>query len=157
MAETKIEPVVTNDIRWMIAIAEEANLSPWSFRDYYEENARYDAFLRKAVSSDGEFLGFIVARYVPSNTNVTATDAEIYNIGVESKYRRRGTGSELLNALIRDAVLRRIEKIWLDVRRGNETAISFYQRHSFVQAGIRKNFYSNARDDGVVMMLDLVG
>jgi ribosomal-protein-alanine N-acetyltransferase len=39
----------------------------------------------------------------------------------------------------------------LEVRQSNATAISLYEKHGFINDGIRKNYYSQPTEDGLIM------
>ena len=39
----------------------------------------------------------------------------------------------------------------LEVRASNEAAIALYVKHGFVQAGVRKNYYQDPKEDALIM------
>ena len=45
-----------------------------------------------------------------------------------------------------------VTRLFLEVRASNEPAIHLYQNMGFVQTGIRKNYYEEPREDGIMMM-----
>ena len=47
------------------------------------------------------------------------------------------------------------EKIYLEVRSGNQRARAFYLKNGFTELGIRKNYYKNPTEDAILMSLDL--
>lgn len=44
-----------------------------------------------------------------------------------------------------------VNRIDLEVRASNSVAISFYKRHGFEDVGIRKNYYTNPKEDALLM------
>lgn len=84
-----------------------------------------------------------------------AGEAYISNIAVSSKYRRKGVASALLDAAQKAAISRNCEFISLEVRKSNEEAISLYKKRGYTQRGERKSFYSNPKEDAIIMTLDL--
>lgn len=137
-----------------LAIAAELGLSPWTLDDYREELVRRDSEMSAAVVGS-KLAGFIVGRRVPSAGDGGEWDAEIYNIGVSREFQHAGIGSRLMAGFIegcRDAAVR---EIWLDVRGSNALAIRFYKKFGFKDVMIRRGFYRDPRDDGVVMRLEL--
>lgn len=52
-------------------------------------------------------------------------------LAVDEPYRRSGLGGKLLNFFIKQAVLRGVSRITLEVRMSNIGAINFYQKHGF--------------------------
>ncbi len=80
-----------------------------------------------------------------------ADEAHIVTLAVRQDHRRRGLGELLLIAGIETAVARGQEMITLEVRRSNEAAISLYAKYGFVQAGIRRGYYTDNHEDAVIM------
>ncbi|MBR4123418.1 MAG: ribosomal protein S18-alanine N-acetyltransferase [Clostridia bacterium] len=75
----------------------------------------------------------------------------ITNIAVLPEYRNKGVGTALLNrvfSLARDLAL---EFVSLEVRESNKNAASLYEKLGFKQEGLRKNFYTNPKEDALIM------
>lgn len=75
----------------------------------------------------------------------------ITNIAVLPQYRNKGVGTALLNrvfSLARDLALSFIS---LEVRESNQGAISLYKKLGFKQEGKRKSFYTNPKEDALIM------
>lgn len=101
-----------------------------------------------AVSFTGETAGAINSYIIEEGTVSLALFA------VDRRYRGRGAGSALLDALVfacRGAGMRRIQ---LEARVENASAIAFYSRRGFVRSCDLPGLYSNG-GDGVRMVLDL--
>lgn len=79
-------------------------------------------------------------------------EAEITNVAVDETARCRGIGEMLLRAIKREAELRSIAKIVLEVRVSNDTAIRLYERNDFSRCGVRKNFYEAPVEDAYIMI-----
>jgi len=60
-----------------------------------------------------------------------------------------------LSRLIEDALEREKAIITLEVRASNTAAQEFYRRFFFRAIGIRKGYYSDNREDALLMALDL--
>ena len=71
---------------------------------------------------------------------------EIDYIVVDSKYRRQGIASKLLEYLIN----MNPENITLEVRENNNSAINLYKKYGFEIVSKRKNYYGNI--DGLLMI-----
>lgn len=140
------------DIETVFGLADELGLSRWSRQDYTAELARTDSHLRVAVSQ-GRIAGFIVGRFVPGNDDDNSVDAEIYNIGVRVPEHRSGIGKLLLSDFLENCRSKKVKFVWLEVRKMNKKAISFYEKAGFTQFGERPGFYSDPADDGIVMRL----
>lgn len=95
-------------------------------------------------------LGYRIAWFLES-------EVHLVNIAVDRPFQGLGIGTVLLTDLISEAIRERAELITLEVRAANARAQAFYGRHGFRQVGIRKGYYSDNREDAVLMTLDLPG
>lgn len=75
----------------------------------------------------------------------------IGNVGVRREFRRRGAADRLLEALDRCAAELGLSFLTLEVRAGNAPAISLYEKHGYVRVGLRPAYYSNPKEDAVLM------
>jgi len=82
---------------------------------------------------------------------VMVGEAHIVTLAVREDHRRRGLGELLLIAAIEVAAAHRQEAMTLEVRRSNEAAISLYEKYGFIRAGIRRRYYTDTREDAVIM------
>ena len=80
-----------------------------------------------------------------------ADQAHIVSVGVADGCRRRGIGELLLIAAVEHATSREIETITLEVRKSNAAARALYAKYGFIEQGIRKAYYSDNREDAVIM------
>ena len=78
-------------------------------------------------------------------------EAHITNIAVQEKYRRQGVGELLLISFIDLATKLKARIITLEVRASNTTAQSLYYKYGFTQTGLRRGYYTDNREDGVLM------
>ena len=74
----------------------------------------------------------------------------IDNIAVFPSFRKMGVGDAIVKALCKKAE-ELGEFISLEVRASNTNAISLYEKNGFIKAGVRKNFYSDPREDGLIL------
>ncbi|MES1919368.1 N-alpha-acetyltransferase 50 [Bonamia ostreae] len=75
---------------------------------------------------DAELIGTATARVENGRIGYIAT------IGVNSKYRKRGIGQNLLKILEEDLVLvHKVEKIYLHVHIENDGALYFYKKRGY--------------------------
>lgn len=70
-------------------------------------------------------------------------DSEILRIGTCLDYQQQGIASQLLTGMAQICQVAGAERVLLEVREDNYTAIAFYQRHGFEQIAVRKNYYDN--------------
>jgi ribosomal-protein-alanine N-acetyltransferase len=82
-----------------------------------------------------------------------AGEAHITNIAVWEKHRRQGIGELLLIAIIDLATELDARFITLEVRASNTAAQSLYSKYGFTRVGVRRGYYTDNREDGVLMSL----
>jgi [ribosomal protein S18]-alanine N-acetyltransferase len=124
--------------------------TPWSRSMFAGELAKPSSICLGAYDADTEELvGYlIISRYV---------DAwHIMNVAVDPEHRGRGVATMLLERLFEltaDDVRRGYT---LEVRVSNATAIRLYERLGFRARGIRRGYYTDNREDALIMWKDPV-
>ncbi|NLL89580.1 MAG: ribosomal protein S18-alanine N-acetyltransferase [Dehalococcoidales bacterium] len=81
-------------------------------------------------------------------------EAHVVNIAVSHNFRGQGIGELLLIALIELALNVHCNMITLEVRVSNTTAQKLYGKYGFTVRGIRTGYYTDNREDGVIMTVD---
>jgi [ribosomal protein S18]-alanine N-acetyltransferase len=150
MQAFSVEEITASDIGELLEIADECGLGPWSRQNFADELARDDSILLLSRIESGKVIGFLVGRVIAGSA-----EGEINNIAVTPEFRRRGLGKLLLDEFLKRCIRGGVDKIWLEVRSLNASAIAFYKRYGFQRRSTRKNFYSNPVDDALVMELDI--
>ena len=69
---------------------------------------------------------------------------------VEEAARRHGVGDALLDVFCRFGQAH-LSFLTLEVRASNAPAIALYRKHGFQEAGRRKNYYQQPREDAIIM------
>jgi ribosomal-protein-alanine N-acetyltransferase len=126
--------------------------TPWSRSMFAGELAKPSSISLGAVDADedGALVGYlIISRYV---------DAwHVMNIAVAPPYRRQGVASLLLAELFRVTEGDGRRGYTLEVRVSNAAAIKLYERLGFQPTGVRRGYYTDNREDALVMWKDPVG
>jgi ribosomal-protein-alanine acetyltransferase len=150
-----ITRMTEHDLLEVVEIEEASGLSRWGWAAYYAElqGANRDLMLiaRVACSPIIEFqriAGYIVARE-------SAGELHINNVAVRDQYRRRGIGSALLGRIVETAKRLKVQVAFLEVRSGNHAAQALYEKTGFKAIARRTDYYSDPREDAVVMSLTL--
>ncbi len=86
---------------------------------------------------------------------VAAAQADVLTLAVAADRWGRGTGSELLEALLAEAARRRCREVFLEVRTDNDRAQRLYRKYGFSEIGVRKGYYQPSGADALVMRRDL--
>ena len=119
---------------------------PWS-------EAAFAAALtdEKAVTL-AAFCGDVLCGFI---TGVYLLDtADIYSVAVSADYRKKGVGKRLLEEFF-DQLPDEVQAVNLEVRESNIPAIKLYEKTGFQSVGLRKNFYSDPRENAVLMTKNL--
>ena len=80
--------------------------------------------------------------------------AHITEIAVREALRGRGIGELLIIGTLRVAYEQGLEEVTLEARVSNFVAQRLYDKYGFNEAGIRKNYYADNREDAVIMTTD---
>ena len=80
-----------------------------------------------------------------------ADDAHIVTVAVRERCRGMGLGELLLIEALRQASDKCEGAATLEVRVSNEIAKNLYTKYGFAEKGIRKGYYSDNREDAVIM------
>jgi ribosomal-protein-alanine acetyltransferase len=95
-------------------------------------------------AASGRLSGFLIGRQA-------VDEAEILNLAVERKSRRRGEGRALLKAALEALQGRGVSRVFLEVRESNSSGIAFYGKHGFSKVGRRERYYRDPNEAAVVM------
>jgi [ribosomal protein S18]-alanine N-acetyltransferase len=83
--------------------------------------------------------------------------AEVHRLVVEPRSRRRGIGSDLVQAGLEVVRQLGVREVILDVGYGNEPAIALYQQLGFEQLSARQNYYGPGQHALILKLYDLQG
>ncbi|MBQ7585469.1 MAG: ribosomal protein S18-alanine N-acetyltransferase [Desulfovibrionaceae bacterium] len=77
-------------------------------------------------------------------------EMEIVNVAVAANLRRKGYGRLLLTTALQVGKKMSMQKVALEVRRGNLAAIHLYESLGFVLQGVRKHYYTDTGEDALI-------
>jgi ribosomal-protein-alanine N-acetyltransferase len=130
----------------------------------YDDEQQVEAPPPKAAPGLLSRLGRLFNREEPAPTReyiigfagfwILAGEVHITNIAVREKHRRRGIGELMLISLINMSLKMNTHLITLEVRASNTAAQALYAKYGFARVGVRRGYYSDNREDGVLMTLD---
>lgn len=137
-----------SDIDRILEIERQSFSAPWSRAAFEGELAR-NCFAIYIVAE----IGRRVVGY--AGMWVILDEAHITNIAVDPAYRGKKLGENLLRQMMELAVGNGASRMTLEVRVSNKTAQNLYQKLGFRSCGIRKGYYSDNREDAVIMWAEL--
>ena len=139
-----VRPMTLDDLDGVMAVEQESFLTPWS-RSAFEEELVKNRLARYLVALDADsIVGY-------AGTWLVINEAHVTNVAVHAGRRREGIGRLLMEALMQMARDAGMESMTLEVRVSNEAAKTLYQQLGFVSAGIRKNYYSETKEDALIL------
>jgi ribosomal-protein-alanine N-acetyltransferase len=169
-----IEPMRLDDVPTVTLVEQAVFTMPWS-------STAFEYELRHNVSST-----YLVLRYLPWRKGAggdnllprplrrlwkpredpsllgyggfwtMVDEAHICTLAVRQEWRGRGLGELLLASLVERAIERQASVVTLEVRVSNLRAQSLYTKYGFKTVGERKHYYSDNREDALIMTTDPV-
>jgi ribosomal-protein-alanine N-acetyltransferase len=82
-------------------------------------------------------------------------EVHLLKLVVHPEFQRSGLGKRLMAFLIHFACSHGVEWIGLEVRRSNQAALALYRSLGFEERRVRKGYYRDTSEDGIVMEWEL--
>ena len=139
----EIRPLSLADLPAIERIERRSYPTPWSRTMFAGELSKPSSLCFGAYENDLLRAYLIVARYV---------DAwHVMNVAVDPAARRQGIARALLENLFAETADDATRGYTLEVRVSNAEAIRVYERLGFVSTGIRRGYYTDNREDALIM------
>jgi [ribosomal protein S18]-alanine N-acetyltransferase len=125
--------------------------TPWSRSMFASELAKTSSICLGAVDTDASealVAYLIISRY--------ADAWHVMNVAVQKDYREHGVATKLLNRLFEVTAGDDRRGYTLEVRVSNGGAIRLYEKLGFVPRGLRRGYYTDNREDALIMWKDPV-
>jgi len=147
MTTIELRRLVLGDLREIEEIERRSYGTPWSRSMFAGELAKPSSICLGAFGANEQedrLVGYlIVSRYV---------DAwHVMNVAVDPDHRSRGIATMLLERLFELTADDARRGYTLEVRVSNATAIALYERLGFEARGIRRGYYTDNREDALIM------
>jgi [ribosomal protein S18]-alanine N-acetyltransferase len=142
----RIRPLELVDLGAIEVIEQRAYPTPWSRSMFASELAKPTSICLGAFEGD-ELVGYVInSRYV---------DAwHVMNVAVDPDRQRRGIATALLQRLFELTSDDERRGYTLEVRVSNEGAIKLYEQLGFEARGVRRGYYTDNREDALIMWRD---
>lgn len=146
-----IEPAETGDAQRLAKLHEQGFFRGWPVSDFTAFLADKATPAYVACDARRQIFGFALIRLV-------LDESELLTIAVDPRWRGRGVGRALLEAVFADLMMSPARKMFLEVEEQNLSAVHLYKTLGFATISARKGYY--ARPDGtaataLVMARDL--
>jgi ribosomal-protein-alanine N-acetyltransferase len=122
--------------------------SPWTSEVFLHELQGINVSRSFVALDVDRVVGYMIAWFIED-------EIHLINIAVAREEQRKGIGSVLLLHLIEQALEEGRKLITLEVRASNVSAVALYRSFSFEYVGVRERYYSDTKEDAILMMLDV--
>jgi ribosomal-protein-alanine N-acetyltransferase len=143
-----LRPAEASDLERMLELAGDSPGAPvWTtetWRRVLESAAAGEQRVVMVAESAKEFAGFGVL-------GIAGETAELESLAVRTSWRRRGVGKHICEELLGWARAQGAAQVSLEVRVSNRAAHALYEALGFREAGVRRAYYREPQEDGLVM------
>ncbi|SFF98793.1 [SSU ribosomal protein S18P]-alanine acetyltransferase [Desulfotomaculum arcticum] len=149
MDNVKFEKMMFEHLDQVILIENISFPTPWS-KNAFDYELTYNDFAHYivALNDDNQVIGY-------AGVWIILDEGHITNIAIHPGWRSTGLGFTLMQELISRAALLGVERFTLEVRPSNKPARALYQKLGFVEKGLRKQYYTDTKEDAIIMWMDL--
>lgn len=139
----KIEKMTSGQLDDVYIIETECFSHPWS-KQSLEEELNNETSLFLVAKEENEVIGYI-------GMSIVIDEGYIFNVAVRESYRNKGVATALINELVTYGKKNNFSFITLEVRESNLPAISLYSKFGFIKAGERRDYYSNPKENAILL------
>ena len=138
-----IELMKSDDIKNVVEVETKCFTVPWHEESFIQE-LNNNVALYLVAKVEEKAVGYVGVWKILNEGHIT-------NIAVHPNYRNKGIGRALVSELLLLCTKDGIETFTLEVRKSNLIAQKLYKDFGFVEAGIRKKYYSDNNEDAIIM------
>lgn len=142
--EITIRNMAIEDLERVMEIEMESFTTPWPWDSFLLEITKNKLARYIVAEIDGLVVGY-------GGIWLIIDEGHITNIAVDKRYRGIGVGKKIIEGLIELCKNNSINSMTLEVRKSNIVAQKLYKKYGFVEAGIRPNYYSDDKEDAIIM------
>ena len=140
---TVIRRLTPADVPAIVAIENDTFTLPWHPNVFLTLLTKREALCLGCVA-DGRLIGYLIA-------DMFVDVWHIMNLAVGAARRRHHIASDLLERYFEITESEPHRGHTLEVRVSNEPAIELYRSYGFVATGVRRGYYSDNREDALIM------
>ncbi|MCK5126238.1 MAG: ribosomal protein S18-alanine N-acetyltransferase [candidate division Zixibacteria bacterium] len=148
-SDINIREMTESDLPDVMAIENDVFTDAWPISTFRHDLTAELSYLFVA-QVDNEIAGYVLLL-------CGVTEGHLANIAVAKNYQRKSIAQKLISFILRIAQAKQLAQIILEVRPSNAAAIALYRKFGFDDWAIQKEYYSNPREDCLVMIKPLTG
>ena len=135
--------VISRDMPEVMAIESSAFEFPWT-EDEFVRLLLQRNFIGLACEYDSQVVGYVFY-------GLHKTRLRVLNLAVHSDFRGQSVGRTLIYKLIGKLSHQRRNRLLLEVRESNLSALNFFKAMGFRATGILRDFYDDTTEDAYAM------
>ncbi len=144
----RLKPMTEVHLTRVLEIEGDVFSTPWTSEMFAQEVEGHLGSRPVVAILLGKVVGYAIAWFFDD-------DVHLVNIAVTRRLQSKGIGRLLVNDVVGESRKRSKEIITLEVRAGHAGVQAFYRTFGFRGIGLRKGYYSDNREDAVLMILEL--
>ena len=122
----------------IIRIEQAVFKQPWS-QVHFIKDLKHDVGYNVVCIIDANCIGYIFGYIIQDEFHLN-------NIAIDQKFQRKGFASKMFNFVIENFKKKGINRIFLEVKCDNYSAIKLYDSMGFIKVNIRKDYYKKGKD-----------
>ena len=142
-----IEKMTSKNIDGAFEVEKKCFEHHWS-KEEFKKELKNDVARYLVAKIDDKVVGYIGIWFVIDEGHIT-------NVAVHPDYRGYKIGDKLVKEMVELCKENKIVAMTLEVRVSNIVAQNLYKKYGFKLAGIRKEYYSDNKEDAMIMWNDL--
>ena len=146
-SEVLVRDMYLVDLDAVMAIEAHSFPTPWS-RNAFQTEILENTFATYLVL---DFHGRVVSY---GGMWIILDEAHVTNVAVHPDYRGHHLGERMMEGMVERARTLGVQRMTLEVRRGNIVAQNLYHKMGFVQLGVRRGYYTDTHEDAFIMWKD---
>ncbi|MDN5332445.1 MAG: [ribosomal protein S18]-alanine N-acetyltransferase [Tepidanaerobacteraceae bacterium] len=143
-----IELMKPEDLDQVMEVEKLSFTNPWSRNSFFLELTTNELATYIVARVDGKVVGYAGMWLIVGEAHVT-------NVAVHPEFRKKGIGELLMRSLMTLAREGGAKMMTLEVRKSNYVAQNLYTKLGFEPIGIRRGYYTDNKEDAVIMWTNL--
>ena len=138
-----IRSMTKDDVDSVYIVEESCFTDPWS-KESIRKELKNDLARYLVAELDNKIVGYVGVWFVVDEGHIT-------NVAVHSDYRGKKIGDKLVKEMVKLCEESKLVAMTLEVRSSNTVAQNLYRKYGFKMGGIRKEYYSDNKEDAIIM------
>lgn len=143
-----VRKMIIEDIDGVLDVEKKSFTTPWSKDAFISEIKKNMLADYIVAEKDNKIVGYGGVWFIVDEGHIT-------NIATHPEVRGQGIGNVIVENIISMCREKDMERMTLEVRKSNEVAQSLYKKYGFESCGVRPKYYSDTKEDAVIMWKEL--